>query len=153
MTPAEIFHDPDTYNIEFQEMSEAVKVMNKLGLRPVNLPGVPMKLLLWVMLKLPQRISRPILGKFLGAGRGGKMPSFHIDIHSGRKVLESGYLNGAISRFGKKFGVQTPINDVLDKKLQEMAMNNSLINEYDHRVDRLIEEIREYSRGLYAREK
>ncbi len=147
MTPSEIFQNPETYNIECLEMSEAVNVMRKLGLHPVNLPGVPMRVLFWIMLKLPQGISRPILGKLLGSGRGGKMPSFHIDLHSGRKVLESTYLNGAISRLGLKMNIRTPINDVLDRKLQEMAIDNTLIIEYDHRVDRLLKDIQEYSRG------
>jgi 2-dehydropantoate 2-reductase len=147
MTPEEIFQNPETYNIEYHEMEEAVIVMQKLGIQPVNLPGVPMRLLLWIMLKLPQGFSRPLLGRLLGSGRGGKMPSFHIDLHSGRKILESTYLNGAISRLGEKMKVRTSVNDVLDRKLQEMAMNNVLIKEYDHRVDRLVNDIREYSRG------
>lgn len=147
MTPAEIFNNPATYHIEVMEMAEAVKVMGMLGIHPINLPGVPMKLLLWVMLRLPEGISRPILGRFIGLGRGGKMPSFHIDIHSGRKVLESGFLNGAVCRFGKNVNIATPVNDVLDQKLKEMASNNALIKEYDHKVDLLMNDIQKYARG------
>ena len=88
------------------------------------------------------------LRKVLGSGRGGKMPSFHIDLHSGRKVLESGFLNGAISRNGLATKIPTPVNDVLDQKLQRLASDNTLIKEYDHRIDRLVADINEYSRGL-----
>ena len=148
MTPAEVFGSPEVYKIEYLEMMEAVNVMEGLGIHVVNLPGVPMRLLLLVMLRLPIAISRPLLGKVLGSGRGGKMPSFHIDLHSGRKVLESSFLNGAISRNGLIAKIPTPVNDVLDQKLQQLAFDNTLIKEYDHRIDRLVSDINEYSRGL-----
>jgi 2-dehydropantoate 2-reductase len=148
MTPAEIFSSPEVYKIEYMEMMEAVKVMEGLNIQIVNLPGVPMRLLLLIMLRLPIPISRPLLAKMLGSGRGGKMPSFHIDLHSGRKVLESGFLNGAISRNGLVVNIPTPVNDVLDQKLQRLASDNTLIKEYDHRPARLVSDINEYSRGL-----
>ncbi len=148
MTPAEVFGSPEVYKIEYLEMMEAVNVMEGLGLHVVNLPGVPMRLLLLIMLRLPIPISRPLLAKLLGSGRGGKMPSFHIDLHSGRKVLESSFLNGAISRNGLVVNIPTPVNDVLDQKLQRLASDNTLIKEYDHRTDRLVSDIKEYSRGL-----
>ncbi len=148
MTPAEVFGSSEVYTIEYMEMKEAVKVMEGLGLHIVNLPGVPMRLLLLIMLRLPIQISRPLLSKMLGSGRGGKMPSFHIDLHSGRKVLESSFLNGAISRNGLTAKIPTPVNDVLDQKLQQLAFDNTLIKEYDHRIDRLVADINEYSRGL-----
>jgi 2-dehydropantoate 2-reductase len=148
MTPAEVFGSPEVYKIEYLEMMEAVNVMEGLGIQVVNLPGVPMRLLLLVMLRLPIAVSRPLLGKVLGTGRGGKMPSFHIDLHSGRKVLESGFLNGAISRNGLIAKIPTPVNDILDQKLQQLAFDNTLIKEYDHQIDRLVADIDEYSRGL-----
>jgi 2-dehydropantoate 2-reductase len=148
MTPTEVFGSKEVYKIEYLEMMEAVNVMEGLGIHVVNLPGVPMRLLLLVMLRLPIAVSRPLLGKVLGTGRGGKMPSFHIDLHSGRKVLESGFLNGAISRNGLIAKIPTPVNDVLDQKLQQLAFDNTLIKEYDHQIDRLVADIDEYSRGL-----
>lgn len=143
MTPAEIFANPDTYKIEVLEMQEAVRLMRKLSLQVVNLPGVPMKLLIWIMLKLPKWISQPLLGRVMGAGRGNKMPSFHIDLHSGKKNLESGYLNGAISRFGHNARIATPVNDLLDRRLKAMVLNPQLISEYDHKACKLLKEIEE----------
>lgn len=148
MTPLEVFGSPEVYKIEYLEMMEAVNVMEGLGIHVVNLPGVPLRLLLLVMLRLPVAVSRPLLGKLIGSGRGGKMPSFHIDLHSGRKVLESSFLNGAISRNGLIAKIQTPVNDILDQKLQQLASDNTLIKEYDHCIDRLVSDINEYSRGL-----
>ena len=143
MAPAEIFSDPDAYKIEVMEIHEAIRVMNNLSIRVVNLPGVPMKLLLWVMLKLPQWVSQPLFGKVMGKGRGNKMPSFHIDLHSGKKILESGYLNGAISRYGHNVRIATPVNDLLDQKLEALVLTPKLIAEYDHKPSKLLREVEE----------
>ena len=49
----------------------------------------------------------------VGGGRGGKMPSFHIDLHTGRGKSEVEWLNGAVARYGIKFGVPAPVNQRL----------------------------------------
>lgn len=142
MTPEEVFSNPDVYKIECKEMVEAVSVMEKSGIRVVNLPGVPMKLLLWVMLNLPHDVSRLLLSKVIGSGRGGKMPSFHIDLHSGSKRMESGYLNGAVSRWGREVLIPTPVNDILDKTIQLLVNEPELIKAYDHNVTKLVDTIK-----------
>ncbi len=141
MTPVEIFQNPKSYEIEYLQMKEALQVMDKLGIDPTNLPGIPMKLLLWIMLKLPRRLSKMILATLVGEGRGDKMPSFHIDLHSGQKVLESTYLNGAICRFGELANVPTPVNYYLNQLLTEMAQRKELIQEFDHEINRIHDDI------------
>jgi ketopantoate reductase len=69
------------------------------------------------------------------------MPSFFIDLRSGKKQMESGYLNGAISRFGGAAHVSTPANDLLDQKIEAMVLNNSLFSVYDHQPEKLLTEI------------
>ena len=62
---------------------EALAVMAAQGIRPVNLPEMPVRALA-LALRLPSFLARPVLKKVVGGGRGGKMPSFHIDLHAGR---------------------------------------------------------------------
>jgi 2-dehydropantoate 2-reductase len=83
----------------------------------VNLPHTPVKALAFAARYLPLPLSRPFMQKAVGAGRGGKMPSFHIDLYSGRGQSEVGYLNGAIVRHGGKAGVPTPVNRLLTDTL------------------------------------
>jgi 2-dehydropantoate 2-reductase len=45
------------------------------------------------------------------------MPSFHIDLHSGRGLSEVDYLNGAVVRFGERHQVQAPVNYFLNETL------------------------------------
>jgi ketopantoate reductase len=98
MTPAEIFSNPGLYRMENRQIREALSVMQALNIKPINLPGTPVRLLVFAIQQLPLVISRSILAKAVGGGRGGKMPSFHIDLHAGRKKSEVDFLNGAVVR-------------------------------------------------------
>jgi len=130
MPPGKVFSNPAGYTIERGQIKEAVMVMRKLGIQVINLPGTPMVWLVRLMLDMPVWFSRPLLAKALGTGRGNKMPSFHIDLYSGRTRLESGYLNGAIVRFGKLVDVQTPFNTLLNQLLEDMIGNRELQKKY-----------------------
>ncbi len=143
MTPGKVFAHPVGYEIERGQMSEAVAVMRHLGIKVINLPGTPMLWLVWLMLSMPVWLSRPLLAKAMGSGRGNKMPSFHIDLHAGRSRLESGYLNGAIVRYGKQSGVETPVNVILVQLLEEMIGNNKLQEVYRSKPEKLMSTIKE----------
>jgi len=53
----------------------------------------------------------------IGGGRGKKMPSFHIDLYSGKKQSEVNQLNGAVVRAGEKSRIPTPVNSFLTDTL------------------------------------
>jgi 2-dehydropantoate 2-reductase len=58
------------------------------------------------------------------------MPSFHIDLHSGRKKSEVTYLNGAVSRHGEKLGIPAPVNDFLTSTLVNLVEGKISISTY-----------------------
>ncbi len=126
MPPAQIFAHPGLYKLEIEQLREALRVMRAMGLRPINLPKTPVNALAFAVRYLPLSLSRPFLHKAVGAGRGGKMPSFHIDLYSGRGQSEVGYLNGAVVRYGEKMGVPTPVNRLLTDTL--LALTRGDIN-------------------------
>ncbi len=128
MSPAEIFGRKDLYSFEMRMLKEAVSVMDAQNINVVNLPGTPVKLLAFAA-KSPAWL-RPLAAKKLGGGRGGKMPSFHIDLHSGRGKSEVDYLNGAVVRAGKKANIPTPINFLLNETLQAMTNNEISAERY-----------------------
>ena len=45
------------------------------------------------------------------------MPSFHIDLYSGKKQSEVNQLNGAVVRAGEKSRIPTPVNSFLTDTL------------------------------------
>jgi 2-dehydropantoate 2-reductase len=130
MSPGQVFNHPGLYRLEIEQLREALRVMKVMGIPVVDLPGTPVKALAFAANSLPLSISRPLLRKAIGGGRGEKMPSFHIDLHGGRGKSEVGCLNGAVSRFGAKYGVQTPVNDFLTETLTQLVEGKIPISKY-----------------------
>jgi 2-dehydropantoate 2-reductase len=142
MTPAEIFGDPRTFEMEIRMLRETLEVMDRKGIPVVDLPGTPVRLLAWAIRYLPLWISRPLMTKAVGGGRGGKMPSFHIDLHAGHGQSEVDYLNGAVVRAGKEVGVETPVNTMLTDTLFALTRGEHSVTEYAHQPEKLIGLIR-----------
>src|SRR6266508_4660387 len=92
--------------------------------------------------KLPLWLSKPLLGRAAGAGRGGKMPSFHIDLHSGRGKSEVEYLHGAVVRTGQKCNVPTPVNKVLTETLVALTNKEIPLEEFAHKPENLLSKIK-----------
>jgi 2-dehydropantoate 2-reductase len=141
MTPAQIFADRKLYEIEARQLQEALSVMNVQNIPVVDLPSTPVRLLAWIVSALPCGISRPLLERSVGKGRGAKMPSFHIDLHSGRGKSEVEYLNGAVARYGKKYHVRTPVNAALTEILLGLTAGEMEKEVFAHQPERLLAKI------------
>jgi 2-dehydropantoate 2-reductase len=144
MTPAEIFAHPEIYKLEVQQLREALRVMAAQNINVVDLPGTPVRALAFAVRYLPPGVSRMLLRNAVGSGRGGKMPSFHIDLNSGRGQTEVDALNGAVVRFGERLGVETPVNHLLNLTLRELAGGEIPRNTYKHDPDKLLRKCREF---------
>jgi 2-dehydropantoate 2-reductase len=120
LTPAQVMADPRLFAIEMRQLREALAVMRAMGLQVVDLPGTPVRALAFGA-RLPAALARPLMAHAVGRGRGGKMPSLHIDLHSAKGRSEVDWLNGAVVRTGEKLGVQTPVNRYLRDTLQAMV--------------------------------
>ena len=118
-------------------LAECLAVMKAKGYRVVDLPGTPVRALAWAT-KLPRFIAQPALTKALGAGRGDKMPSFHIDLHGCRGRTEVSFLNGAVARGGEQAGVPTPVNALLTDTLEALSAGELPLGAYRHDPDALL---------------
>jgi 2-dehydropantoate 2-reductase len=76
-----------------------------------------------------------------GKGRGEKMPSFHIDLHSGRGKSEVDYLNGAVVSYGQQAGVAAPVNDWLCQTLLDQISGKIPLDEYAHQPEKLLSHV------------
>ena len=137
MTAAEVFANRDLYKLEIEMLKECLAVMEAQGLQVVDLPGTPVRALAFAT-TLPLWLSKPFLSRAAGAGRGAKMPSFHIDLYSGRGKSEVEFLHGAVVRAGEKYHVPTPVNKVLSETL--VALTNGQIprEEFAHKPEKLL---------------
>lgn len=139
MTPAQIFAHPGLYQLETAQLREALRVMRAQGIGVCDLPRTPVRLLAFCVKWLPTNLSQPLIARQVGGGRGGKMPSFHIDLHSGRGQSEVDYLNGAVLRFGSRFGMPTPANQVLNETLLAITHREVPLETFFHNPDALLE--------------
>lgn len=141
MTPGEIFSDEVAYHIETLQLKEALAVMRKAEIPVVDLPGVPVKLLMWVIKNLPESISRRVVAGSVGKGRGDKLPSFYLDLAAGKPQSEVDYLNGAIVRLADKMQVAVPVNKTLTKVLEDIVAGKVDWQIYRHHPELLQQEI------------
>ncbi len=137
MTAAEVFSDRKLYRLEVGMLRECLAVMKAQGIPVVDLPGTPVRALAFAT-RLPLWLSKPFLARAAGSGRGGKMPSFHIDLHSGRGKSEVEYLHGAVVRAGERLGVPTPINKVLTETLVGLTAGKIPLEQFSHQPHRLL---------------
>ena len=140
MTAAEVFDHPGLFRLEMRMLRETTAVMHALGVGVVDLPGVPVRALA-LGTKLPGFLAHPLMRQAIGAGRGGKMPSFHIDLYSGRGRSEVEWLNGTVVRYGQKAGVKTPVNKVLTGILLALIQGNLSLDTYARQPEMLLSQI------------
>ena len=138
MTAAEVFANRRLYKLEIQMLRECLAVMRAQNIEVTDLPGTPVRALAFAT-RLPLWLSKPLLGRAAGSGRGAKMPSFHIDLHSGRGKSEVDFLHGAVVRAGEKMGVATPVNKVLTETLLGLTTGRLELEDFSHQPQKLLD--------------
>jgi 2-dehydropantoate 2-reductase len=121
-----------------EQQREALAVMRALGARVISLPGTPVPLFSFAVSYLPVPIAQPLLKRAIGGGRGGKMPSLHIDFHRGNPQSEVIALNGAVATHGARAGVQTPINWGLNHMLLAMVRGEISAGTFSRQPEKLL---------------
>jgi 2-dehydropantoate 2-reductase len=137
LPPSEIVQNPRLFALEREAFHEAVRVMERLDLRPVALPGFPVPSLVKAM-RAPGWVARRIVGPRLAGGRGAKMPSMWEDLDRGRDRSEVEVLNGAVAREGAKAGVPTPVNALLTEVLMALVAGRRDRAEFRRKPDALL---------------
>ena len=140
MTAGEVLANKDLFKVEIDMLKECLAVMQAQDFEVVDLPGTPVRALAFAT-TLPLWLSKPFLGKAAGGGRGAKMPSFHIDLHSGRGKSEVEYLHGAVVRAGEKYNVPTPVNKVLTDILMALTNKEIPLDEFAHKPEKLLKKL------------
>lgn len=114
--PAQVMADPVAARLEALAWQEALAVVAALGIRPVTLAGYPLGLIAPIVRRLPAAWLATALRGLVSGGRGSKMPSLHMALAGGKRS-EVNWLNGAVAHHGARWGVPTPVNQVLTDAL------------------------------------
>ncbi len=140
MTPDQIFSDEALYAIEADQLRETLDVMKLYDIPVIDLPGTPVKAMAFLIKSFPKKISRMILKNAIVKGRGDKMPSFYLDMVSGRGKSEVNYLNGAVARYGEKCGYQAKVNQTLTRILSGIVAGTLPASDFINQPEKLIKE-------------
>lgn len=151
MTPEQAFSFDVLVDLEIDAWREALAVMKAAGIPPTNLGGYPFRTLAPMITTLPKPLLRGALRSKVGGARGGKMPSLHIALHSGRKQSEVSWLNGAVVKKGEEKNVPTPINRMLAEVLLQMIDDPERRARWRHNPARVVMAAEEYRTRLGSR--
>lgn len=143
--PGVVYQSEAMYAVELAALREALKVMGRLNVDVVNLPGAPAWWLAFAVENLPPNLLKPILTQLVIRGRGDKMPSFALDLTAGKKQSEVLYHNGAIAKAGRELGISTPVNTALTDILLKLARQELDWQSYSGNVKQLAADIKQYS--------
>jgi len=137
LSPAEVMTHSGLFALEMRQLREALAVLRALRLPVVDLPGTPVRALAFGT-RLPVALARPLMARAVGRGRGAKLPSLHIDLHSGKGRSEVDWLNGAVVRAGHRVGVATPVNKILNETLLGMLAGDQPVSDFRHDPAKLL---------------
>jgi 2-dehydropantoate 2-reductase len=137
MPPGAIYADPRLFRLEIAALRETLAVMAAWSIPVVSLPSLKSH---WLplALRLPLSLLQPILQRMVTSGRGGKMPSLHIDLAGGKGRSEVEYLNGAVMSWGQPKGIPTPVNQVLTDTLLGLTTGRLAWHDFRHQPDKLL---------------
>ncbi len=141
MSASQIYANKNLYKMEIAMLKECLAVMRSQNLKVVDLPKTPVKALA-VAVKLPLWLSKPLVSRAAGSGRGGKMPSFHIDLYSGRGKSEVQYLHGAVVREAKKENIAAPVNRLLTETLILLTHKQIPLNEFANQPEKFLTKLK-----------
>lgn len=138
--PERLVEFGDIFELELRALRETRAVMRKLGLRFVDLPRYPVRVLQGIA-TLPTPVARLILANRIAAARGSKAPSLLLDLRASKGQTEVAVLNGAVAEAGRTLGVATPVNAVLARILSDIAHMPQLWAKYRERPAALVAEV------------
>lgn len=137
-----IYADRRLAALERRAFLEALGVMRRMGLRPVNLPRYPAAWLALAMRTAPAWLLDPLLRQLIGGGRGGKPPSLQLDLARGSSRSEGEFLYGAVVRAGAQAGIATPANRALWETLRAILAGEVAWSAYQRNPERLLDAAR-----------
>ena len=137
LSPVAVVEDTGLFEIEREALREALRVMKRLGLRPVSLPGYPVPILRAALVG-PGWLVRPLMRRLVRRGRGEARTSLWHDLQRGRSENEVDVLNGAVAREAARLGLRAPVNTALTEVLNGLAAGRLDPGEYRGRPEALL---------------
>jgi 2-dehydropantoate 2-reductase len=153
MSVEAIYADRRLVALERRAFLEALHVMDRLGIRPVNLPRYPAALLALAMRWAPPALLDPLLRRMIAGGRGGKPPSLQIDLARGVQRSEGEFLYGAVARAAERAGTAAPVNRALWETLRAIVGGTIPPDRYRRQPEQLLARVKDMEECLCPQHK
>ena len=142
--PSVIYKYGPTFNLELDMLQEALAVARKANIKLVDLPGPSLNTLTRAVRWLPRALVQPVMVSIVSGGRGDKMPSFQMDLASGKGKNEVEYHNLAIARRAVQEGMRAPLNEGLGTILMQLTRKELDWQRYNGKPDELVADVRRF---------
>ena len=116
--PARVYADRSAFSVERRCLLEAIATMDALGLEPINLIDLPVRLMVRAARILPPSVLRVMLAGRVTRARGGKLPSLLVATRTKQTRLEVDVLNGAVAVRAAQCDVPAPANATVTRVLK-----------------------------------
>ncbi len=145
MTMSEIFDNRKMTVIEKNVIVEILALMKKMSIKPIDLPGYPVKAMAMMFASFPPTFIEIVMSfAQRNMSRGTKMPSLFIDLESGCGFSENDVLNGAVYKEAQKLGLEAKANEFLFKTLDNIVSGKLSKSDYRDDPDKLWAAFQEY---------
>lgn len=141
MDLAEVMSCAALFRAEQLSVREAGRVMDRLGVETVNLPGYPVRPLRLLM-RLPRPLAQRLLAPRITGARRGRSPSMRADMARNRSEVDT--FHGAVARLGAARGIPTPVNGALADLTLDLAAHPEKRSPWHHHPEELIRHLRSH---------
>ena len=124
IAPEQIYNDPNLFEIEHQQLVEALGIIRKLNVPLITLPDVNVPL----MARQTEWIPRSLLSYFLKDCLRPPLLQDELRGQNGRS--EAAYLNGAVAVHADQMDLRTPVNHALALITTDIAEGRVLWSQY-----------------------
>ncbi|MCQ3929128.1 MAG: hypothetical protein DPW16_01605 [Chloroflexi bacterium] len=142
IAPASVYDDPDVWQLEYRQLREAIMVIDRLNINLVNLPGVHVPHLAWLVQLLPPRWLAKVLKRRVCP------PSLRADMEHKSGHSDAAYLNGAVAQAAYGLQLPAPVNHVLALSVTDVAEGRIQWSHFHNNLDYLQTLIRVASRHI-----
>ncbi|NJM42083.1 MAG: hypothetical protein HC853_15700 [Anaerolineae bacterium] len=138
MPLSEMYRDKRLLNLEFAMLREALAVMDKRKLLPLDLPGASAAKLAKALRQYPDWVLRLLLKPRFIKGRGGKKPSMHFDVAEPNGKTEIEYLNGQVVAWGQQLEIATSVNTGLTRVMLDLVHGRERAEDWRGQIQKLL---------------
>ncbi len=136
-----VYADAGLFALEREALREALRVMERLKIAPLDLPRYRAATLAQAVRWVPAALLRPLLRRMIAGGRGGKPPSLLLDLTRGAPRSEGEFLYGAVARAATSVGLDAPVNRRLWDILSAITRRETPWETYRGKPERLIQDV------------